>query len=237
MTTPIPDSPKAPSPMTLADDFERLWRLSRLARTAPDAVNATAQFNHFCLFRAEAILAALRASDQSYEAHPEWRCFHCDEVFATREAAQEHFGPNEDHQPACQIDITKFREMESFCARCLAEDSDKDREFHGMRADHAQALIAEEQKGYDKGVKDGRQAGLHEALSSEFPGRSPDASGEYAVRAERERLIEAEGAIQTAFKIARPWINGKISYEEWSSAVDAIANYHDKYLRARGGEK
>lgn len=81
-----------------------------------------------------------------------WRCFHCDEVFRTIEAAQEHFGPHELADPACQIDISKFREMELYHERCLAEDSDSERAWHSRSADHARALINEEQKGLDRGL-------------------------------------------------------------------------------------
>lgn len=91
----------------------------------------------------------------------EWRCFHCDEVFTEEQAARDHFGaltvigiPITD--PACCIDIGKFRDMEHQLLRYSMEDSDKDREFHAMRADHASALIDEEQKGYDRGLRDGR---------------------------------------------------------------------------------
>ena len=82
-----------------------------------------------------------------------WRCFHCDEVFLTLEAAREHFGPHELADPACQIDIAKFREMEHYHARCLAEDSDSERAWHARSADHARALIEQEQKGFDRGLK------------------------------------------------------------------------------------
>lgn len=82
-----------------------------------------------------------------------WRCFHCDDVFATIAAAREHFGPHELADPACQIDIGKFREMERYNARCLAEDSDSERAWHAKSADHARALIDHEQKGFDRGLK------------------------------------------------------------------------------------
>ena len=84
---------------------------------------------------------------------PEWRCFHCDEILTTKEAALEHFGPHCMSVPACQIDIAKYREMEEYHDRCLAEDSDSERQFHAMRSDHERALIREEQRGFDRGLK------------------------------------------------------------------------------------
>lgn len=82
-----------------------------------------------------------------------WRCFHCDDVFVTIEAAREHFGSHELVDPACQIDVAKFREMESYHERYLAEDSDSDRAWHAKSADHSRALIVEEQKGFDRGLR------------------------------------------------------------------------------------
>lgn len=87
----------------------------------------------------------------------QWRCFHCGQVLKTFEAAREHFGPDEMSSPACQIDIKKFREMEELHRRNLAEDTDKDRQFYAMQADHRRALIHEEQRGYDRGLADGLQ--------------------------------------------------------------------------------
>jgi hypothetical protein len=78
----------------------------------------------------------------------EWRCFYCDEVFTDPEAARLHFG--EDCMPvaACQFSITAVREMEWQLARYRAEDSDKDREFYRMQAEHTVALRRAEEEGY-----------------------------------------------------------------------------------------
>lgn len=89
-----------------------------------------------------------------------WRCFHCDGVYKTFDAAREHFGPHELADPACQIDIKKFRQMETYFERCCAEDSDSDRKFYALIADHARALIREEQRGYDRGLADAREERL-----------------------------------------------------------------------------
>lgn len=69
-----------------------------------------------------------------------WRCFHCDEVFLDANKAAEHFGRAPIADPACLIDIAKFREMEEFAARCRAEDSDTDRRMYAMRSEHDSAL-------------------------------------------------------------------------------------------------
>ena len=113
----------------------------------------------FMVAHASTVLKALRTAAKAKEAEAahSWRCFHCDEVFTTVEAAGEHFGPNCICSPACQIDIAEYRRMEEVHARHVAEDSEMGRKFHGMRADHMRDLIAEEQKGYDKGLADGRK--------------------------------------------------------------------------------
>ena len=44
-----------------------------------------------------------RAEKERDEASAQWRCFHCDEVFTTREAAAGHFGPDCGCEAWCQI--------------------------------------------------------------------------------------------------------------------------------------
>lgn len=83
-----------------------------------------------------------------------YRCFHCDEVFDA-EGAAEHFGPHEMAEPACAIDVAKYREMEETVARYRHEDTDLHRAIHRLHADlHTKVQRAEEQ-GYDKGLQDG----------------------------------------------------------------------------------
>lgn len=41
-----------------------------------------------------------------------WRCYHCNEVFTSRESASEHFGRNEYSYPICKINAKQYREME-----------------------------------------------------------------------------------------------------------------------------
>lgn len=114
-----------------------------------------------------------------------WVCFHCGESFpgnlAGRRAAREHFGASIDAIPGCRLRmradekslLRRIRwlegELSELRARVAAEDTDKDREFYAMRADHAQALIQEEEKGYERGVRDAcenAQSGLTNAVPS-----------------------------------------------------------------------
>ena len=85
-----------------------------------------------------------------------WRCFHCDETFSDAAAAREHFGPNEMHEPRCHIDIAKYREMEERVRRCNAEDTDLHREIYGMQSKHQTDLHREEERGYERGIRDAR---------------------------------------------------------------------------------
>jgi hypothetical protein len=98
----------------------------------------------------------------AFDAATSWRCFHCDEAFTDYNAARDHFGDDAFYRAACLIKredeglLGALRNAERELARYRAEDSEKDREFHCMRADHAVALRREEERGYERGLKDGR---------------------------------------------------------------------------------
>lgn len=115
------------------------------------------------------------------DAFPEtWRCFHCGDVFTTHETAMEHFGPSQFEEPACKIDIAKYREMEELHRRHCEEDSDSDREFHRMRSSHSTALVREEEKGYARGLEDARKYPDTLGLMplTELNRRTPPAAGQ-----------------------------------------------------------
>lgn len=93
-----------------------------------------------------------------------WRCFHCDDVFTDRRAAALHFGADEGRTPACQIKASEgglvraLREAEDECERVHTQ-------LHGESADglnamrnnlgrHRTALIAQEELGYERGLRD-----------------------------------------------------------------------------------
>lgn len=84
-----------------------------------------------------------------------WRCYHCEEIFTTSEAAAEHFGPRIYSDPACTIDAARLRELEAELQRYREEDTDLHRELHRKDSEHRQALIREEEKGYARGLRDG----------------------------------------------------------------------------------
>lgn len=106
------------------------------------------------------------AENEDWYARPAhgWTCYFCAETFMTPGAARDHFGAGPLTVPGCQIKIGEergllmaLRRAEDELARYKAEDSDKDREFHAMRAKHSAELREEEQRGYDKGLADGRE--------------------------------------------------------------------------------
>jgi rubrerythrin len=101
-----------------------------------------------------------------------WVCFHCGEHFsgdlAGHHAASLHFGATPRSDPACLLGTQKnehsllrrFRivenELDALRTVVATEDTDKDREFHAMRAAHSQELIREEERGYERGMRDAK---------------------------------------------------------------------------------
>ena len=87
-----------------------------------------------------------------------WKCFHCGEEFHDTESAACHFGRHEGRQPACLIDIEEVREMERELDSYRAEDSELERQIHGLRADHQRELRRTEELGYSRALRDVKYA-------------------------------------------------------------------------------
>lgn len=94
-----------------------------------------------------------------------WRCFHCGETFTKMQErwAREHFGETQLNEPVCLIRsagedalLTALRNAERELTRHRAEDTDLLRAMAAMASDHAQALRREEEKGYERGLRDAR---------------------------------------------------------------------------------
>lgn len=105
-------------------------------------------------------IAGLRAE---LERQPKWRCFHCGESFteAQSQCAREHFGRDEGKKPVCLMRvpgenglIAALRRAEDDLAEWRNESVPLMRAIECQAADHAQALIREEENGYAKGLKD-----------------------------------------------------------------------------------
>jgi hypothetical protein len=115
---------------------------------------------------AAALAAARNALAQPAATSGEsWRCFHCDEVFTSRQDGWHHFGRDESATPACKIKaageyalLEALRNAEDQLSRYHAEDSDTARAMHAVAADNQVALRREEEKGYARGLKDASAA-------------------------------------------------------------------------------
>lgn len=112
--------------------------------------------------------AAIPAPGQVSDEMP-WRCFHCNEVFTDREAAADHFGVQIDglaDDCACKLNATDglllkmLRESQEELRRYENESDPQSLIFYSLGAKHVVALREEEQKGYDRGLADGRAEAL-----------------------------------------------------------------------------
>jgi hypothetical protein len=93
-----------------------------------------------------------------------WTCFHCGETFTTPGAAREHFGPTPNAEPGCVIKVqlggergllNALRKAEQRLAMHMDEDTELARAMHAMQSRHADVLIASEEAGYARGLRDG----------------------------------------------------------------------------------
>lgn len=91
-----------------------------------------------------------------------WRCFHCGDVFYSSRTASSHFGLDQLQTPGCVAVLRhgevhlldRIRDLEMDLQRYRDEGSDLMRWAATKSADHAQALVREEERGYAKGVAD-----------------------------------------------------------------------------------
>lgn len=96
----------------------------------------------------------------------EWRCFFCDEVLTTREAASEHFGSDEgcySDGPACKLNEQEGGLLKLYngalieIRRLQNEETPVYRELYALGAEHQTALLHAEETGYARGLADGRK--------------------------------------------------------------------------------
>jgi hypothetical protein len=130
--------------------------------------------------------AGWQAARQSSQSEPvAYKCFHCSESFTDEAKAAEHFGVSEMQEPACQIDITKYREMERYVAMAREEDTETDRAMHALKSQHQTELQREEEKGYARGLRDANYlAAPQQAIPSGYAEDKKDA--------ERYRWLKAQ---------------------------------------------
>lgn len=90
----------------------------------------------------------------------QWRCFHCDEVFTNLRCAESHFGRDESRTAACQLKsherhlVDYIRDLEARLDGYRADDSHVMRAIYSLEANHRQALIRAEEKGYMAALAD-----------------------------------------------------------------------------------
>lgn len=107
-------------------------------------------------------------SDDTFPApRAGWNCFHCGEHFSSRTdegvaAARDHFGETPIETPACKLNALEggllklYREAQNELRSYREEDNASYREFYRLGGDHSRALMREEEKGYARGLADGR---------------------------------------------------------------------------------
>lgn len=92
-----------------------------------------------------------------------WTCFHCGESFTTRDAAKEYFGSTQNAEPGCVIKVqqsgergllTALCEAETHLARYMEEDTQLHHARYAMQNRHTEALMAAEEAGYARGLRD-----------------------------------------------------------------------------------
>jgi flagellar biosynthesis/type III secretory pathway protein FliH len=176
-------------------------------------------------------------SDELVE-QKKWRCYHCDELFTSERCAREHFGRDEGSTPACIIKgadgglLRALRDAEEQADNAIQmmhdESTDAAKAYHQQRCRHAQALMAAEEAGYERGLADGRSeaADLILSLQSrvntlEAWANGPDGVKWYtdrhaemqsrlsAVEADRDRLREAIEPFAT-------FSDGNVDDDGWS---------------------
>jgi hypothetical protein len=100
-----------------------------------------------------------------------WTCFHCGTHFGGNfqgwQEALHHFGPTVQGDAWCQYTARQVRAMEETLQSYREEDTPRDRFLHKIQAEHAVALRREEEKGYERGLRDAERP---KALSDEVTG-------------------------------------------------------------------
>jgi hypothetical protein len=99
-------------------------------------------------------------------ARKQWRCFFCDEVFMRSQDAAEHFGFTDGdggyEVPACKITaheghlVHYIRKLQAQVRDYETQNDDVMRSIMTLEAEHQTALRREEEKGYERGLRDGR---------------------------------------------------------------------------------
>lgn len=98
-------------------------------------------------------------------ARKQWRCFHCDQVFRNQFEAGIHFGADQAGTCACVLPheqhlVEHIRDLERQLDSYRSESDRVMRSIMTLEGEHATALRREEEKGYERGVRDMEAQGL-----------------------------------------------------------------------------
>lgn len=107
------------------------------------------------------------------EKHAKYLCFHCKEVFTSDIAATEHFGPSCQSKPLCQITREEWENNQRQLREYREDDAPIHREMVRLKDKHRDELRSEEEKGYSRGLKDGRELVEKPAPLPEFTHSTP----------------------------------------------------------------
>lgn len=91
-------------------------------------------------------------------------CFHCGEVFLTFKSAKLHFGSYPNADPGCIVKLNArdnellwlVREQNAEISSYRENDQPIMRELYALGAKHTSELMAAEERGYERGLKDGQ---------------------------------------------------------------------------------
>lgn len=160
-------------------------------------------------------------------------CFHCGEHYASTpkglRLAAEHFGTHPAQSPACLIDITEYRRMETQAARYADEDADIHREMHRAQSAHAAAMQRAEETGYARGLRDSGKCPCAAAIEPVADGYNPT-TGVYD-----EQSLRAAGryweALESEITAREEWEPGEAErYHRMSIAVERAISAHDHFI-------
>lgn len=91
----------------------------------------------------------------------QWRCYHCDAVFTNPHEAGIHFGADLARTCACVLPheqhlVEHIRDLERLLESYRTESNHVMRAIMTLEGSHTTALRDEEERGYARGLRDGR---------------------------------------------------------------------------------
>jgi hypothetical protein len=102
-------------------------------------------------------------------ARKQWRCFHCDTLFRNEHEAGIHFGADVAGTCACVLPheghlVEHIRDLEGQLAVYRSESDKVLQSIMTLEAEHKIALRREEERGYERGLRDGLLSGTQLAM-------------------------------------------------------------------------